>query len=95
MKIFVYDWTDEIYLLHAQVDLSGAIEGSVRLTRFFTGDSEKIENKKLLEQSHRFIISRTHPNEAKIQIEYGNTDKLTIYEIDDRAYYPTTTFFEG
>lgn len=95
MKTFVYDWSGDIYLLHVQIDLLNISESSIKLTRIFIDGSEKIEDKKILEKSHRFIISRTHPNEIKVRIEYGNIDKLTIYEIDDRAYYPTTTFFEG
>lgn len=94
MKTFVYDWNSDIYLLHVQIDLSNATESNIKLTRIFVDGSERNEDKNISEQSHRFIISRTHPNEIRFRIEYGKTNKLTIYEIDDRAYYPTTVFFE-
>ena len=98
MKKFFYKWNekfDGIYLLHAQVDYSNDAEPMIIKTRVFKDGKEEIENMPLLEKSYRFIISRTHPDEKEVVVEYPDSSKLTIYEIDDRAYYPTESYFRG
>jgi hypothetical protein len=98
MKSFAYKWHekfDGIYLLHAQVDLEDGAESFITKTRIFKDGKKEIERMPLLEQSHRFIISRTHPDEVEMAVDYPDDSKLTIYEIDDRAYYPTEYYFEG
>jgi hypothetical protein len=95
MKSFKYEWTKDIYLLHAQIDCGELADNSIAITRTFVDGSSKNEESRLPESSHRFILSRTHPSEISVTVKYPVDSKLFIYEIVDRAYYPVTSFFEG
>jgi len=95
MKTFVYEWVNEIYLLHTQINCEEFTNNSITITRVFNDGTRKSENTVLPESSHRFIISRTHPSEISVIIEYPLDSTLILYEITDRAYYPVNPFFEG
>jgi hypothetical protein len=38
-------------------------------------------------------VSRSLPTEKQISIEYPQNIKLEAFKVDDRAYYPTESFF--
>ena len=45
--------------------------------------------------NHRFIISRSHPAETDFYVAYPNEAVLEAFIIDDRAYYPTESFYRS
>jgi len=45
--------------------------------------------------SHRFLVTRTHPRELSFTYEYPDDVVLEAFKLDDRAYYPTESFFKG
>ncbi len=99
MKRYTYTWSetpDGVYLLHTQFDVNCEVYGLLlKLTRIFRDGHQVCEEKLLIEKSDRFIISRTHPDEIELIIQYPVELILSIYEIDDRAYYPTEVLFRG
>ncbi len=99
MKNFTYKWDDSVFLLHIQLTRSNAESDAVaaRISREYEGGqtkSESVEVKKG-DKSHRFIVSRSHPKEISFRVEYPQAVSLEAFKIDDRAYYPTESFFVG
>lgn len=97
MKSFTYEWPNEfdgIYLLHVQIDLAKGCTQNVTIIRTFKDKTKKEQNSVFLGNSNRFIVSRSHINEEKVEILYPPAAKLKVYEIDDRAYYPTESLFD-
>ena len=45
--------------------------------------------------SHRFLVTRTHPQELSFTCEYPQDVELEAFKLDDRAYYPTESFFKN
>lgn len=68
-----------------------------RLERTFRGGTMVDEAVRVPEgqETHRFIVSRSHPDEEAIRLVYPAEFTLEAFAIDDRAYYPTTAFFVG
>lgn len=97
MRKFVYTWTDDIFLLHIQLNKTEDVEHTAVLIRQYEGGKEKKEIIQIGKnaKSHRFIVSRTHPKERQFKIEYPEKILLQAFKIDDRAYYPTEAFFAG
>jgi hypothetical protein len=99
MKQFSYVWDDSIFLLHIQLTRpqggAGAIEAIV--SREYEGGKVNQQRVCIDEgaESHRFIVSRSHPREVSFKVEYPRVSTLEAFKIDDRAYYPTESFFVG
>ena len=97
MKTFDYRWNGEIFLLHIQLDHVDNAEYRIRIVRKFTGNIEKDEAIDVAEKmtSHRFMVSRCHPREESLRIEYPDQVVLEAFKLDDRAYFPDESFFKG
>ncbi|MFZ2960183.1 MAG: hypothetical protein WA705_25150 [Candidatus Ozemobacteraceae bacterium] len=97
MKTFTYSWTPEYYLLHLQFDGNGSVAFEAMVTHIYEGGTIRKEPVPVLKgvESHRIMVSRTHPKEATFTVEYPDHIKLGVYQLDDRAYYPTESFFVG
>ena len=97
MKQFEHIWTNEFFLLHIQLNNSGNINFEAIVTRQYEDGQSKKETVSVKQdvKSHRFIISRTHPKEKQVIVEYPDSVILEAYKVDDRAYYPTESFFVG
>jgi hypothetical protein len=96
MKRFEHVWNNEFFLLHIQLNNTDTSFDSI-VTRKYEGGEYKteVESVRKNEKSHRFIVSRTHPKETSILIDYPENVILEAFKIDDRAYYPTEPFFVG
>ncbi|WP_055108126.1 hypothetical protein [Paenibacillus ihumii] len=95
MKRFEHQWTPDFFLLHVQANNPSGTGGTLEIVRLLENGQRKSEREELKRDadSHRFIISRSHPLEAKVAIEYPSHLILEVYKVDDRAYYPTESFF--
>jgi hypothetical protein len=96
MKRFFHSWTDDFFLLHIQLNNGKGLEGEVVVMRQYedgTVRNESVFMKKDM-NSHRFMISRTHPGETSFSIEYPEDIILEAFKVDDRAYYPTQSFYK-
>lgn len=95
MKRFSHNWTDDFFLLHIQLNHDGDVESEALVIRRYEDGSVGSETVKVKKntKSHRFIISRTHPRERSFAIEYPEHIILEAFKIDDRAYYPTESFY--
>lgn len=97
MKEFHYNWDDSCFILHMQVNKTNSNECKITITRSYVDrDSlSESESMKSTTRSHRFIVSRSHPNEEGFVIQYPDDVTVEAFKIDDRAYYPTKSFFVG
>jgi hypothetical protein len=96
MKRFSHHWTDDFFLLHIQLHNGKGRDGDVVVTREYkdgTVRKETVTMKKEM-KSHRFMISRTHPKERSFSIAYPEDIVLEAFKVDDRAYYPTESFYK-
>ncbi len=97
MKTFTHTWEGEIFLLHLELNRSVEVAYQTELIRSFrdgTTASETISVKPN-ETSYRFLVTRTHPKEIRFTFQYPDDVLLKAFKLDDRAYYPTESFFEG
>lgn len=97
MKTYEYRWGPEIYLLHLQFT-SGDHDGYRALVCRQFGDRHPCCEEIVCVRnvhSHRVLISRSHPRETAIVIDYPDPVMLEVFELDDRAYYPTGSIFRG
>jgi len=96
-KKFSYTWTEDIFLLHIQLTHPGTSENQVTVTRQYEDGSTRSEIVKVKKEvkSHRFMVSRSHPREKAFIIEYSKDIVLEAFKLDDRAYYPTESFYVG
>lgn len=98
MKTFTYEWTGECYILHLEFNNTGPDRDyPVTVLHRFSGaepQMEKVPVKKGL-TSFRFMVSRSHPRETGLMVEYPQDVQLEVFQLDDRAYYPTQSFFVG
>jgi hypothetical protein len=95
MKNFKHQWDNEIFLLHLQFDNLNEQEACLKLSRIFS-NQETVEEIISIPQntvSHRFIVSRSKPQEQEISVDYPTDVVLEAFLIDDRAYYPTESFY--
>lgn len=98
MKNYLFPWKDDIYLIHVQFDMENEIREenkNIIITRHFEGNLKKKETRYITNNSFRFIISRSCPEEEKINISYDDSIIMKVYLIDDRAYYPTEVYYKG
>jgi hypothetical protein len=97
MKRFSYSWTDDYFLLHIQLTHNGECERETVLVREYEDGTVFNETVKIQKDvnSHRFMISRGHPKEKSLYIDYPQEVVLEAFRLDDRAYYPTESFFIG
>ena len=94
MKSYEYEWKENRYLLHAQIDKKDVLNEKIEITRFYKNTTEK-EYRKILEKSFRFIVYRKSPQEKMIKFTYPDNMVLKVFELEDRAFYPVTPCFEG
>lgn len=96
MKRFEYQWNKDFFLLHIQMDSAIDQDYDARIHREYEGGNykEEIINARNT-KCHRFIISRTHPSEIRFSITYPDDIVLEAFELDDRAYYPTESFYKS
>lgn len=97
MKSYRYKWTPEFYLLHLQFNNPSRLPFEAVITRNFTGGAARRESEPSKDgmDSHRILVSRSHPKEVDFVVEYPASIEMEIYELDDRAYYPTKPVYKG
>lgn len=97
MKEFEYTWDDACFLLHVQLNKNNEDEYQVSIIRSFTDRDAQSELERMrgTARSHRFIVSRSHPNEHGFVLRYPEQLTLEAFKIEDRAFYPTHPFFIG
>lgn len=97
MKTFTHTWEGEIFLLHLELNRTDGAGYQTELVRTFrdgTTGKETVPVKKG-EASYRFLVTRTHPKETSFTFQYPDEVMLSAFKLDDRAYYPTESFFVG
>lgn len=87
-KSFSYNWMDEIYLLHIEVQNKIGRDSILTISRINNLGENKSEDKIVSPGTDRFICMRLHPSEESITVSYDNDISIKIYELLDRAYYP-------
>lgn len=97
MKTFSYTWDDRYFLLHLQVNKNENQAFQTKIVRQFRdGKTEQeIVEVKPEGTSHRFLVTRTHPKEISFVCEYPKDVVLEAFKLDDRAYYPTESFYKN
>lgn len=98
MKKYKFSWNDDIYLIHVQFDTNSldALENKdIVLNRVFFDENSESETKTITNNGFRFIVSRSCPEEKYVEIIYDENVYMKLFIIDDRAYYPTFTYYEG
>ncbi|OQA80465.1 MAG: hypothetical protein BWY32_00896 [bacterium ADurb.Bin243] len=97
MKTYRYKWTPEYYLLHLQFNNPQHKVFEAVVTRNFVNGSTRVEKEIVKDgvDSHRILISRSHPKETDLVVEYPDSLVLEIFELDDRAYYPVEPIYKG
>lgn len=97
MKTFSYTWCDDYFLLHIQLNNPNGAPYEVLIKRAYDGKGMKPETVQVKAgtPSHRFLVSRTHPTEKSFTIDYPDHLVMEAFKLDDRAYYPTESFFKG
>lgn len=95
MKSYHYTWTEEYYLLHLQFNDSASQPYEAILVREYAGGKQRSEKLPVLQgvPSHRILLSRSHPQEEAFTVEYPGRVMLEVFQLDDRAYYPTQAFY--
>lgn len=97
MKNFSHIWENDIFLLHIQLNNNSGKNTKAILTRKYNNrnanNEQEVINVDKDIKSHRFIVSRTHPEEIGFEIEYSDDIVLQAFKIYDRAYYPTEAFY--
>ena len=97
MKRFSYQWCDDFFILHIQLNHEGGTEHEVIVVRQYeegTVRNEIVIAKKEV-KSHRFMISRSHPKEKGFFIDYSEDIVLEAFKVNDRANYPSESFYMG
>jgi hypothetical protein len=94
IKTFKHIWGEDFFLLHIQLNNNNLLFNSI-ITREYTDGKSRKEtiNVQPNVDSYRFILSRTHPKECNVTVEYPSGVVLEAFKLDDRAYYPTEAFF--
>jgi pyruvate formate lyase activating enzyme len=97
MKIFKHNWSSyDEFLVHIQVTNSDRIDTTAIITRYYA--QQKIDYEPLTidrkTSSYRFILSRTHTDELGFEISYPEKLTIEVFKIDDRAFYPSTSFYK-
>lgn len=97
MKSYRYEWTPEYYLLHLQFNNPEKNPFEARIIRSFRSGKKRVETEPAKDgmESHRILLSRSHPNETDFIVEFPDSLVLEVYELDDRAYYPTEPVYKG
>jgi pyruvate formate lyase activating enzyme len=97
LKSFKHTWNNlEEFLLHIQVTNPDRIDSNVIITRFY--QQKKLNYEPLTidrnTDSYRFILSRTHTDEIGFEICYSEKLVIEVFTIDDRAFYPSESFYK-
>ncbi len=97
MKSYKYQWTSQYYLLHLQFNNPSRIPFEAVISREFSNGAHKTETETAKDgmDSHRILVSRSHPKEINFTVEYPGSVELEIYQLDDRAYYPTNPVYKS
>jgi len=97
MKKFAHIWTEDYFLLHIQLTIECSLNSEVTIVRELVG-RHPIQHILKIDKnvsSYRFMISRMHPDEKSFFIVYSQNIILEAFMLDDRAYYPTESFFRS
>jgi pyruvate formate lyase activating enzyme len=86
-----YEWQQEIIACHIEVKNIGNEMTSVYYWRLLRngGSSGPFKYPIHNHDNYRFVISKHSPDEKGIHIKYPNQVKLNIYDVLDRAHFPT------
>ncbi|HLE12181.1 MAG: hypothetical protein A2504_13610 [Bdellovibrionales bacterium RIFOXYD12_FULL_39_22] len=97
MKKLDYTWDERYFLLHLQINKQEGQKVQAQMIRQFRDGSTQQEMIEIKPKgpSHRFLVTRTHPQELSFTCEYPQDVELEAFKLDDRAYYPTESFFKN
>lgn len=98
MKTYQYRWPPKKYLLHAQIQPeTGETAGPyhVDIIREHCDGTTAIETIAIADENLRFIITRKRPEENAIVFSYAERFILSVYELEDTAFYPLEPFYSG
>lgn len=97
MKKFTYEWKDDIYLIHFELESSVNSDLNFEIIRHFHNGSSKTDKNSVvpIDGTFRSIVSRTSSDEFAFDIVYNDDDVLKAFLVLDRAFYPTTPFYQN
>jgi hypothetical protein len=97
MKTYNHDWNDVHFILHLEFKREVGPMGPINVRRDLGGaddPEERIDPGPDIE-THRILVSRTHPKETRFQVTYPDGVLLQVFALEDRAYYPVEPCFVG
>lgn len=96
MKKFVYDWQDDIYLIHFELESNTEHDFNFEIIRHFKNGISNVEKNCIvpIDGTFRSIISRKSSDELSFEIIYNDDDVLKAFLVLDRAFYPTIPFYQ-
>lgn len=93
----LYEWHGDVNACHVEIENEGT-----ETMEIYYWHREKDGSRSgpfsihiHIQESHRFIISKASPDEVGIIIEYPTHVRLKLYEVFDRAHYPTVELEES
>ncbi|MBU1061527.1 MAG: hypothetical protein KJ957_03345 [Candidatus Omnitrophica bacterium] len=93
MKALKYEWDDDIWLLHVEVNNMTQNKRTLVYSRVIENGNNGGESKIFVKpgESYRFILSRNYLQERSLDIRFDNKLLLKIFRLYDRAYLPSSS----
>lgn len=90
------DWRGDVQACHVEVENSDTEAASVYYWRLSDDGGEgPFSTRAKAGESHRFIISKSSPDEAGIRLQFPAGLRVRIFEVFDRAHFPTVDVDAG
>lgn len=90
------EWHGDVNACHVEVINFGKEKTSIY---YWREEGEQISSPRVThvdpQDSYRFIVSKSSPQETGIRIQYPEDVQVKVYEVFDRAHYPTLDVDQG
>lgn len=90
-----YNWRGDIISVHVQAKNTGDAPASI----YYRPQNSAQTNWKTVtleaQESYRFILTKSHPSEIGLEIAWDPSIQSNLYEVFDRAHFPTVSIDEG
>ncbi len=84
-----FDWHGEINILHVGIKNETEKPGRLTYKRIGSRTSDNVEIFLSPKQIWRFSVCKSSPDEIGVDLHYPERFRLDLYEVYDRAHYPT------
>ena len=93
MKSYNYKWSEDIYLIHIETNNKVNKDQKLEIHRIGIAGKIAVENRKIAYGTERFIVMRLNSEELSIELLYDDESIISVFEIEDRAYFPAIPIF--